>query len=51
VSLPVVLLDTDVASAVYKKRPLPLLSAIAGYEPCISFVTYAEMAKWAEVRS
>lgn len=50
-SLPAVLLDTDVASAVYKKRSLPILNAIVGYEPCISFVTYAEMAKWAEVRS
>ncbi len=50
-SLPAVLLDTDVASAVYKKRPLPILNAISGYEPCISFVTYGEMTKWAEVRS
>jgi predicted nucleic acid-binding protein len=51
VSLPAVLLDTDVASAVYKKRSLPILNAISGYEPCISFVTYGEMTKWAEVRS
>lgn len=50
-SLPAVLLDTDVASAVYKRRPLPILSAISGYEPCISFVTHGEMTKWAEVRS
>jgi len=48
---PVVLLDTDVASAMYKKKPFPILNAIIGFEPCISFVTFAEMAKWAEVRS
>jgi predicted nucleic acid-binding protein len=51
VNLPPVLLDTDVASAVYKRRRLPILNAISGYEPCISFVTHGEMTKWAEVRS
>ena len=50
-SAPVVLLDTDVASAVYKKRELPILNALLGYEPCISFATSGEMLKWAAVRS
>ena len=50
-SAPVVLLDTDVASAVYKKRELPILNALLGYEPCISFATSGEMSKWAVVRS
>jgi predicted nucleic acid-binding protein len=48
---PAVLLDTDVASAVYKKRELPILNALLGYEPFISFATSGEMSKWAEVRS
>jgi predicted nucleic acid-binding protein len=46
-----VVLDTDVASAEYKRKQLPILTKIAGHTPFISFVTFGEMTKWAEVRS
>ena len=46
-----VLLDTDVASAMYKGKQLPILGKIAGRSPYLSFVTFGEMTKWAEVRS
>jgi hypothetical protein len=49
---PVVMLDTDVASAEYKGKPLPVLTKISSaFRPVISFVTYGEMINWAEMRS
>ena len=49
---PVVMLDTDVASAEFKGKPLPLLTKISSsYRPIISFVTRGEMTKWSETRS
>jgi hypothetical protein len=51
VSAPAVLLDTDVASALFKRKPLPVLTRLAGLNLVISFVTRAEMKKWATVRS
>lgn len=47
----VVMLDTDVASAEFKRKQLPILAKIAGSRPAISFVTFGEMTKWAEIRS
>ena len=46
-----VLLDTDVASALFKGKQLPILTRIAGLEPVLSFATLAELKKWAVVRS
>jgi toxin FitB len=51
VSAPVVLLDTDVASAFFKRKPLPIFVRLAGWDSMVSFVTRAEMKKWAKVRS
>jgi hypothetical protein len=36
-------LDTDVASAAYKRKPLPILNRITGLNWAVTFVTYAEM--------
>jgi predicted nucleic acid-binding protein len=47
-----VVLDTDVASLGFKHRlPATMVSQLVGHEPCISFVTLAELTKWAEIRS
>lgn len=47
-----VVLDTDVASLGFKRRlPPTVVAQLAGHEPCITFVTLAELTKWAEVRS
>jgi predicted nucleic acid-binding protein len=44
-------LDTDVASLGFKQRlPATLVAQLAGHEPCITFITLAELTKWAEVR-
>jgi toxin FitB len=52
VNAPIALLDTDVASAEFKHKSIPLLVKVtATYRPVISFATYAEMNAWAEVRS
>jgi predicted nucleic acid-binding protein len=49
-SLPAVVLDTDVASAAFKRKPLPILVKVAAMEPVISFVTLGELMKWTERR-
>lgn len=45
-----VVLDTDVASASFKRKPLPLLVKVATMEPVITFVTFGELVKWTERR-
>ncbi|MCY1140113.1 type II toxin-antitoxin system VapC family toxin [Actinoplanes sp. Pm04-4] len=46
-----VVLDTDAASLIIKKRLPPTLSTrLIGTQPLITFVTRAELMKWAEVR-
>lgn len=46
-----VVLDTDVASLSYKGRlPEPMASALVGHTLCVTFVTVAEMARWADKR-
>jgi predicted nucleic acid-binding protein len=47
-----VVLDTDVASRILKRRISPRLSArLAGYAWSVSFVTVGELWLWAETRS
>jgi predicted nucleic acid-binding protein len=52
--LPIVhpaVLDTDVASLLHRsKLASPLATRLIGREPLITFVTYGELAKWAEIR-
>jgi predicted nucleic acid-binding protein len=44
--------DTDVASAILKRRVPPRLAArLAGQTICVTFVTVGELVKWTEVRS
>jgi len=45
-----VVMDTDVASASFKHKPLPLLVKMALMEPVITFVTFGELIKWTERR-
>lgn len=45
----VTVLDTDVASQSFKRRPAPILTRLVGVDPVITFVTRAELTKWAEV--
>ncbi|NUR60647.1 MAG: type II toxin-antitoxin system VapC family toxin [Catenulispora sp.] len=45
-----VVMDTDVASASFKRKPLPLLVKVATMEPVITFVTFGELVKWTERR-
>jgi len=45
-----VTLDTDVASAAFKRKQLPILTRITGMDWVISFVTFGELAKWVEIR-
>lgn len=46
-----VVLDTDVASLSYKGRlPASLTEFLVGQEICVTFVTVAELARWAEKR-
>jgi toxin FitB len=47
-----VVLDTDVASLVFKQRlPSWLATQLVGYLPAITFVTLAELNKWTRLRS
>jgi predicted nucleic acid-binding protein len=46
-----VVLDTDVASLRFKgKLPSPMYARLAGRRPLITFVTLAELTKWADLR-
>jgi hypothetical protein len=46
-----VVLDTDVASLSFRKRLPPTMSTrLAGRVACVTFVTVAEMTRWAKVR-
>ncbi|MFL5910242.1 MAG: type II toxin-antitoxin system VapC family toxin [Gaiellaceae bacterium] len=46
-----VVLDTDIASLIYRRRlPATLAVRLAGRVLCVSFVTVAEMTMWSEVR-
>lgn len=42
-----VVLDTDVASLIFKRRPAPILTRVVGMDPLIAFVTRGELIKWA----
>ncbi len=45
-------LDTDVASRLHKSTLTgPLAARLIGREPLITFVTFGELAKWAEIRN
>ncbi|MGD0065263.1 MAG: type II toxin-antitoxin system VapC family toxin [Streptosporangiaceae bacterium] len=45
-------LDTDVASLLHKGTLTgPLATRLIGREPLITFVTFGELAKWAEIRN
>ena len=50
-ALRAVVLDADVASQSFKRRPAPILNRLVGFDPVITFVTRAELTKWAEVHS
>lgn len=44
-------LDTDVASLRFKDElPVSMYAKLAGRQPLITFVTLAEMTKWADLR-
>jgi predicted nucleic acid-binding protein len=44
-------LDTDVASLLHRRKLTgPLATRLIGREPLITFVTYGELTKWAEIR-
>jgi toxin FitB len=46
-----VVLDTNVASLVYKDAlPRSLADRLTGCEPCLTFVTVGELAKWSAKR-
>ena len=46
-----VILDTDVASLLHRRKLTgPLATRLIGSEPLITFVTFGELAKWAEIR-
>jgi predicted nucleic acid-binding protein len=45
-------LDTDVASLLHRRALTgPLASRLIDREPLITFVTFGELAKWAEIRN
>ncbi len=45
-------MDTDVASLLHKGTLAgPLAARLIGREPLITFVTFGELAKWAEIRN
>lgn len=47
-----VVLDTDVASRLHRAILTgPLATRLIGREPLITFVTFGELAKWAEIRN
>lgn len=44
-------LDTDVASRLHRRKLTgPLAARLIGREPLITFVTFGELTKWAEIR-
>ena len=44
-------LDTDVASLLHRRKLTgPLATRLIGREPLITFVTFGELTKWAEIR-
>jgi hypothetical protein len=44
-------LDTDVAWLLYRRKLTgPLAARLTGREPLITFITYGELTKWAEIR-
>jgi predicted nucleic acid-binding protein len=46
-----VVLDTDVASLIFRKRlPAVMGARLVGRIPCVTFVTVAEMTQWSVVR-
>ena len=46
-----VVLDTDVASLLHRgKLTGPVATRLVGREPLITFVTFGELTKWAEIR-
>ncbi|MFB9349063.1 type II toxin-antitoxin system VapC family toxin [Streptomyces heliomycini] len=46
-----VILDTDVASLLHKRKPTGALATrLIGRKPLITFVTYGELTKWMEIR-
>jgi predicted nucleic acid-binding protein len=46
-----VILDTDVASLSHKRKLAgPLATRLIGRRPLITFVTFGELTKWAEIR-
>ena len=45
-----VILDTNIASQRFKKRPQVSLTRLIGTTPIITFVTYGELFKWARMR-
>ena len=45
-------MDTDVASLLHRGTLAgPLATRLLGREPLITFVTFGELAKWAEIRN
>ena len=47
-----VVLDTDVASLLHRRKLTgQLATRLIGCEPLITFVTFGELAKWAEMRN
>ena len=46
-----VVLDTDIASLLHRRKLAgPLAARLIGREPLITFVTFGELTKWAEIR-
>lgn len=45
-----IVIDTNIASDRFKSRPRLSSALLAGRTPLISFVTYAELRKWARIR-
>ena len=46
-----VVLDTDVASLLHRRKLTgPLATRLIGREPLVTFVTFGELTKWAEIR-
>ena len=46
-----VILDIDVASLLHRRKLTgPLATRLIGREPLITFITFGELAKWAEIR-
>ena len=49
--MPVIVLDTDVASRIIKQSlPASLARRLIGQQPAITFVTVGELAKWSTIR-